>query len=364
MVSSDFNFWNNKNVLITGHTGFKGSWLSLLLNRLGANIYGLSLPLSPANRLFNDLNLQRLIYKSFSFCITNSNLVEECVLSVKPDIIFHLAAQPLVRESYLNPLQTFLVNTQGTANILDASRRLNKNCSIVVITTDKVYKNTEKDYSFREDDPLGGYDPYSASKAAAELIISSYIDSFSCLSTSAYASSIRIASARSGNVVGGGDWADNRILPDVIRSLDSGLPIHVRNPMATRPWQHVLEPLDGYLTLAKSLYLSSSRPDIEKYSQSFNFSPLVFSNRTVEDLLLEVFKIWPGTFEVIEDPEYLHEAQKLSLQSDKAYKVLGWSPRWSFETTIERTVTWYRNYLTRTSSPLDSCLSDIEFFYS
>ena len=159
MVSSDFNFWNNKNVLITGHTGFKGSWLSLLLNRLGANIYGLSLPLSPANRLFNDLNLQRLIYKSFSSCITNSNLVDECVLSVKPDIIFHLAAQPLVRESYLNPLQTFLVNTQGTANILDASRRLNKNCSIVVITTDKVYKNTEKDYSFREDDPLGGYDP-------------------------------------------------------------------------------------------------------------------------------------------------------------------------------------------------------------
>lgn len=357
------NFWKDKRVLVTGHTGFKGTWLSILLTKLGANVCGISLPLGPQNRFFIETNIAVSLNSEIYIDISDYFKFKEAITDLKPEIVFHLAAQPLVRESYKSPRSTFLVNTQASIDLMDIIHQLSYKCALVMITTDKVYLNNNSNMAFRESDALGGTDPYSASKAAAELAIHAYQKSFSVNSRNNYSSEMRIASARSGNVIGGGDWAKDRIVPDAIRALSESKSIVIRNPCATRPWQHVLEPLDGYLRLAKALYLAKTTDEYNSYCQAFNFSSLVVSNKSVKDLLEQVFEFWPGSFDCQSDELNLYESEKLSLNSDQAYHILNWFPRWSFKTTVERTVRWYQCYFSDPSDSLNLCYRDIEHFY-
>jgi CDP-glucose 4,6-dehydratase len=259
------------------------------------------------------------------------------MVEARPDFVFHLAAQPIVRRSFAQPAETFDVNLMGTVHVLEALRQFQQPCAAVMITTDKCYENREWLFGYREEDPLGGYDPYSASKAAAELAISSYRRSFF------NGHPVKIASARAGNVIGGGDWAVDRIVPDCIRALKQNQPIGVRNPKATRPWQHVLEPLSGYLSLAARLAAepqnAGSRAPL---ASAFNFGPAHESNRTVGELVAAVLKHWPGRWEDRSDPKAVHEAGLLQLATDKAHALLRWSPVWTFPVAIEQTVKWYR----------------------
>ena len=354
-TSSHKNFWKGKSVLLTGHTGFKGSWLSLWLTRLGANVHGVSLEPQEENQLFNKLNLKQTLYSHQVADIRSFNLLSRIASEVNPDIVFHLAAQPLVRKSYQDPLETWGVNVQGSLNLLEALKPTKKKCAVVMITTDKVYANKEWEYGYRESDELGGHDPYSASKAAAEIAISSWRASF-CGSSAHQTSYLQIATARAGNVIGGGDWAADRIVPDAIRALAKSKPISVRNPLATRPWQHVLEPLSGYMSLAESLMVSSS-----SMCEAFNFGPLLESNRTVQELIETMLRHWPGKWINHSDPNAPHEAGLLHLQIDKSYSRLGWQPRWNYETTIEKTINWYRA-THNGESALDKCLADLEAY--
>ena len=327
-----------KKALITGHTGFKGAWLSEWLVALGAEVTGLALPPPTRPSLFEQLELaNRITHKEGD--VRDPNLLTELLEYVDPDFIFHLAAQPLVRHSYVDPIETYTTNTMGTAYLLDAARlqKWRRPCIIVAVTTDKCYENKEWLHSYREEDAMGGYDPYSSSKGAAELIISSYRRSYfstaGCL--------VKLASARAGNVVGGGDWAADRIVPDCVRALSVGKAIPVRNKASTRPWQHVLEPLSGYLWLAACL----SQPTFSRglaLSGSFNFGPPLSSNRNVAEVVQEMLKHWPGTWEDRSDPAAPHEANLLNLATDKAYHCLGWGPVWSFQKTVQMTADWYR----------------------
>jgi CDP-glucose 4,6-dehydratase len=281
--------------------------------------------------------------------IRNLHELEHAVREVRPDVIFHLAAQALVRVSYREPVQTFSTNAIGTAHVLEAVRTTKLPCTIIVITTDKCYDNDGGARSFKETDPLGGHDPYSASKAAAEIVVASYRYSFF-----AHGTEVALASARAGNVVGGGDWAEDRIVPDSIRALSAGKPIPVRNPGFTRPWQHVLEPLGGYLLLGAKLEQARATKSAEKiarYAQAFNFGPQPDANRSVRDLVEEVLRHWPGTWEQIPQEKHLKEAPLLSLAIDKAGEVLGWQPHWDFATTIRETVAWYRTAHNRAPQP-------------
>jgi CDP-glucose 4,6-dehydratase len=259
------------------------------------------------------------------------------VLALKPEIILHLAAQPLVRLSYREPAETFATNAQGTANLLDAVRLADFTCSVVVVTSDKCYANDGRPRAFREEDPLGGHDPYSASKGAAEIVVASYRHSFF-----AHDTRVALASARAGNVIGGGDWAADRIVPDAIRALEAGKPIPVRNPAFTRPWQHVLEPLGGYLLLAAKLEAARAAGKPQEFASAFNFGPEPSANRTVKELVEEILQSWPGKWEQAAQEKHLPEAPLLSLDIAKAAKVLGWKPRWDFSRTVQETVAWYR----------------------
>jgi len=279
--------------------------------------------------------------------IRNASLVADRVHSVQPDAIFHLAAQPLVRHSYSEPALTWDTNVMGTVHLLNALRSLDKLCAVVVATTDKVYENREWPHAYREIDRLGGRDPYSASKAAAELAITSWRSSF--LGES---SRIRVASARAGNVIGGGDWAENRIVPDLVRALTVGLPVHVRNPSSVRPWQHVLEPLSGYLLLAESLHGSDS----SRLQDAFNFGPNPDSFRTVEELVVECLHSWPGQWQALSVAGAPHEAGLLTLATEKARALLGWQPCWSFSDSVKHTVSWYRQ---QEDSRRETCLRQI-----
>ena len=360
--SPNINFWSNKRVLVTGHTGFKGSWLSLWLSELGAEVIGVGLDPEPGESLFLQLGLKDQISKHGIIDIRDydklSNFVQDC----SPDIVFHLAAQPLVRRSYKDPLGTWGTNVQGSLNLLESLKATENLCSVVMVTTDKVYENNEWDYGYRENDRLGGHDPYSASKAAAELAISSWRSSF-CGNSSYQNKNIAISTARAGNVIGGGDWAEDRIIPDAIRSLASNSPIRVRNPLATRPWQHVLEPLSGYLRLAEKMFESShSRLGQNKYTSSYNFGPSVDANKTVKELLDESLLHWPGTWVDLSSPEEPHEARRLHLQIDKAFHHLEWEPKWDFPTTVQRTITWYKQVTDDLHEVRACCLADIEAF--
>lgn len=358
-ASLDNNFWLGKRVLVTGHTGFKGSWLSLWLDKLGARVTGISIEPNTKPSLFEQLELEKQITSHNIADIRKKKVISEIIRESRPDIVFHLAAQPLVRESYENPLETWETNLIGSLNVLEALKPIEHSCAVIMITTDKVYSNREWDYGYRECDELGGHDPYSASKAATELAIASWRKSF-CGLGKMQTNNVVIATARAGNVIGGGDWAKDRIIPDCIRALQKGETINIRNPAATRPWQHVLEPLGGYLDLAKALALTEI--DIQgknPFAEAFNFGPNLESNRTVEELIETILKIWPGSWSNISDPLKLHEAKRLHLQIDKANHKLKWRPRWKFEKTVGRTVNWYKSN-NEGMSAKECCLKDIK----
>ena len=334
-------FWSGKNVFISGHTGFKGSWLSFWLLKLGAEVTGLSLEPNTRPALFEQLGLANCLNHHIGD-IRDRELVSHVIQQSRPDVILHLAAQPLVRRSYIESVETWNINVMGTIHILEALKTLTKPCASVFITTDKCYDNREWVYGYRENDPLGGFDPYSSSKAGAELAIASWRNSF--FKTSQLP--IGIASARAGNVIGGGDWAEDRIVPDAMRALMTSEQIAVRNPQATRPWQHVLEPLGGYLLLAQHIYQQLMTPDWFKdrkgLNGAFNFGPALSSNRTVRELVDCILSHWPGSWLDQSDPNAVHEAKLLNLVTDKAFHTLNWRSVWNFEKTIEETVSWYR----------------------
>lgn len=326
-------------MLVTGHTGFKGSWLCEWLLMLGAKVHGIALEPDTEPALFRQLGLaQRLQHQIAD--LRDLSAVQAAFSSARPRVVFHLAAQSLVRRSYQQPLETLATNIMGTAHVLEGVRTCDHPCVAVVVTSDKCYENLETGRKYREGDALGGHDCYSASKAAAEIVTSAYRRSFLLDHPRK-----RIASARAGNVIGGGDWAEDRILPDSIRHLQKGEPIPVRNPQATRPWQHVLEPLSGYLELAARMLegpLSFEGRAEHAASAAFNFGPEAESERTVQELVEEVLKSWPGRWEQKGDSSAPHEASRLSLDISKAQRVLGWQPRWDFAQAVRETVDWYQ----------------------
>ncbi len=345
------NFYHGKRVLLTGHTGFKGAWLAEWLHLLGAEVHGYALDPQPHEVLFEQLGLAQRLAGEVRADLADREALCRAVARVQPEVVFHLAAQPLVRLSYQIPVETFATNVMGTAHLLEAVRLAGCSCTVVCITTDKCYENREWLHAYREEDAMGGHDPYSASKGAAELVIASYRRSFFSSSVHDTSVAVRLASARAGNVIGGGDWAQDRIVPDSIRALRNGESIAVRNKIATRPWQHVLEPLSGYLTLAAALSAASgiqsgcSSRDSRLGSDlcsAFNFGPNLGSNRTVVELVQELIKYTGGEWRDASDPHAVHEASKLNLATDKAFHLLRWQPVWDFETTIARTAEWYQ----------------------
>lgn len=338
--------YRGKRVLVTGHTGFKGSWLCEWLLALGADVTGLALPTPTDPALFDQLGLVGRL-RHIEGDVRDADLVRSVVADAKPDFVFHLAAQPIVRLSYAQPVETFATNVMGTVHVLDAIRQVGRPCAVVAVTTDKCYENREWVHSYREEDPLGGYDPYSSSKGAAELVVAAYRRSYfnEALRLGGRASDVRLASARAGNVIGGGDWTPDRIVPDCIRALRIGEVIPVRNKVATRPWQHVLEPLSGYLWLGATLAnprLAGQDAVGSSLATAFNFGPPLSSNRTVRDLVEELLRHWPGRWEDRSDPQAVHEATLLNLATDKAHHFLAWQPVWSFSQTIAHTAEWYR----------------------
>lgn len=354
-----FNAYQGRRVFVTGHTGFKGSWLSEWLLLLGAEIHGYALDPEPGAVLFDQLELSRRLSSDTRADLADRGRLAKLVAEVKPDFVFHLGAQPLVRLSYRQPVDTFATNLMGTVHILEAVRLAASPSVTICVTTDKCYENDERVSGYSEDDPMGGHDPYSASKGCAELVVSSYRRSYF-----SGGGQIKVASARAGNVVGGGDWAEDRVIPDCIRALSKGVPVSIRNPGTTRPWQHVLEPLSGYLHLAARLATNPAPTGISNTDQSlcsaFNFGPLPGSKRTVRNVLEEVFLHWPGSWVMPGVADTVHEASRLSLCTDKATGLLGWVPVWSFEETIRRTVAAYRRLVAGelAASVLHSQISD------
>lgn len=338
----DYSFWQGKKVFLTGHTGFKGGWLSLWLASLGAQVYGYSLN-PPTEPCFFDTAQVKTALAGHTIADIRDLAALKCALeAVQPNIVFHLAAQPLVRYAYQAPLETYAVNVLGTANILEAVRSSPSVCVVVNITTDKCYENREWCYPYRENDPLGGHDPYSASKACAEIVTQSYRASFFAHSFDD-APPPKIATARAGNVIGGGDWAEARLIPDCIRACLSKESVFLRYPGAIRPWQHVLEPLAGYLMLAQSLWSQSLNSDGLQHDYSWNFGPEAGDEVTVEHVARQVMALWgEGNVEVDQTHRNPHEAGILRLDTTKARTQLNWRPRWSFPETIRQTVDWYQ----------------------
>jgi CDP-glucose 4,6-dehydratase len=336
--------FSGKRVFITGHTGFKGSWLSYWLQSLGAIVKGYSLPPATEPNLFSYLksneNLDSIIGN-----INDYPTLSQALLDFQPDFVFHLAAQPLVRKSYYEPLDTFQTNVVGTANVLEALRHLQKHAVCICITTDKVYQNNEWIYPYRENDRLGGYDPYSASKACSEMVISSYTNSY--FNTKIYQEHNKaIASARGGNVIGGGDWSEDRLLPDIVRSLSAKKDIIIRNPSAVRPWQHVMDPLFGYMQLALCL-----QKDVYKYSGAWNFGPHTEDNFSVLELSHIAIGIWgEGNIHIAQNANAPHEAHLLRLDISKATGKLKWSPKMRAAEAIQRTIQWYRAFYSGVSA--------------
>jgi len=332
------NAYSGKTVFITGHTGFKGAWLCEWLLLLGARVVGYSLPAPTRAALFDKLGLRTRI-RHIDGDIRELEALTEALIDANPDFVFHLAAKTIVRDSYQNPIETFCTNALGTAHVLQAARSLTKDCVVICVTTDKCYENREWVYGYREEDRLGGYDPYSSSKAAAEIVIASWRRSFF------RGHPVKIASVRAGNVIGGGDWAQDRIVPDCIRALQRSDPISIRNPNATRPWQHVLEPLSGYLSLSARILQASHTPEPsigDSLCSAFNFGPRHESNRSVAELVQEILKHWPGSWKDKSERNPPHEAGRLNLAIDKAFHFLGWQPAWDFEKAVAKTVEWYR----------------------
>jgi len=332
VINDALSIFKGKRVLVTGDTGFKGSWLGLWLSELGADVLGFSLPPERGNDHFNEIGLDKVI-KHIDGDIRDLAQLQSVFDEFQPEFLFHLAAQSLVRFSYDQPKLTFDTNVAGSVNILEAVRATPSLRSVIYVTSDKCYKNKEWIWGYRENDELGGRDPYSASKAAAEIVFSAYIDSFFSKQEG-----LGVASVRAGNVIGGGDWALDRIVPDSIKALQTKQPIILRNPSSTRPWQHVLEPLSGYLLLAAKLYESP-----KEFLGSWNFGPRGESIRTVEDLAKRIVSFWgEGELQVKAQDNAVHEARLLCLNCDKAQQSLGWHPRWDFDRAVDETVSWYK----------------------
>ena len=330
------SIFKNKTVLITGHTGFKGSWLTAWLKRLDCRVVGVSLDPVTEPSLFSVAGISIGI-DDLRCDIRHSQEFEKIITQTQPDFVFHLAAQALVRNSYKDPIGTWSTNVMGTLNVLESLRKLKKECYAVIITSDKCYRNNEWVWGYREDDRLGGEDPYSASKGAAELAIHSYIHSF----FDGESTTVRVASARAGNVIGGGDWSEDRIVPDCIRAWSSGRIVDLRNPHATRPWQHVLEPLSGYLSLAASLSESKKH-----HGGSFNFGPQAHQDKSVMELVDEMGKYWSNVQWVDRSCEdsRAHEAGLLRLSCEKAMSELQWYAAMGFSDTVKMTAEWYKNF--------------------
>ncbi|MEI6490427.1 MAG: CDP-glucose 4,6-dehydratase [bacterium] len=352
------NFYKNKKVIVTGHTGFKGSWLTQILLNMGAKVVGVSLPPETSPNLFEILGIKNKVNNYFAD-IRDFKEMKKIFNKEKPEIVFHLAAQAIVRNSYDKPLETISSNVLGTANILEAIRENSSVKSAVIITTDKVYENKETQHSYRETDPLGGYDPYSASKAAADIVTNSYIQSF--LNPKDYIKhNTLVAVARAGNVIGGGDWAEYRLIPDIVRSIYEGDgKIQSRNPNAVRPWQHVMEPLLGYLMLAKGLYEGKT-----KLSGAWNFGPNNKSSVTVKRLIEDAINILGrGSHKIIPDKSK-HEAHLLRLNINKADALLGWKPRLNFKQNLEITFSWYKNYYEKKQNAVEFTNNQIKDFFN
>ena len=343
----DQEFWKGKRVFLTGHTGFKGSWLSLWLCSLGAEVrgYALNPPTSPS--LFNEAKIDTIIDSQIAD-IRDQDTLHESMTGFNPDILIHMAAQPLVRYSYDAPIETYEVNVIGTAKVLEVARSCPNLRAIVNITTDKCYENDGRAEGYKENDPMGGYDPYSSSKGCAELVASSYRRSF------LQDQGIGIASVRAGNVIGGGDWADDRLIPDILRSFEKNKPVVIRNPKATRPWQHVLEPLSGYLILAQNLY-----KDQKKYAEGWNFGPNEKDVQPVDWILDKMISKWPNSSWELDNNSNPHEAGFLKLDISKAKSKLGWSPVWELSQTLEKIVSWHQAWLNKDDMQA-VCLTEIE----
>jgi len=331
--------YKGKKVLVTGHTGFKGSWLSLLLCKLGADVYGYALVPHTNPSLFEEAKIGELI-TSYIGDVRNLKHLSNVFNQVKPEIVIHMAAQPLVRDSYKIPVETYSINVMGTVNVLEACRHTESVRGIVNVTTDKCYENREWHWGYRENEPMGGYDPYSNSKGCSELVTSSYRDSF--FNPKDYGKhGVAIASARAGNVIGGGDWAADRLIPDFIRAISQNQKVVIRSPYAIRPWQHVLEPLSGYLTLAAKLYMEGP-----KYDGGWNFGPDDTDARNVKWITQRICELWGNgaSYEVDTNPQP-HEANYLKLDCSKAKAELDWEPKWNIDKALENIVDWNKVYL-------------------
>lgn len=332
------DIYRERRVLVTGHTGFKGSWLALWLAELGADVagYALSSDASP-----NHWDLLGLDCPDTRADVRDLAGLQACMETHQPEVVFHLAAQPLVRRSYREPLETWSSNVMGTANVLEACRQAPSVKAIVAVTTDKVYRNEERQRGYREDDRLGGHDPYSASKAACELAIDSYRKAFFQGEPAKL-----LASARAGNVVGGGDWSEDRLIPDLVRAMSAGAPLLIRSPHATRPWQHVLDCLSGYLQLGQRLLQGDAR-----FADAWNFGPAASDNRSVLDVLQMMRESWPEMVWQQGDAPRLHEAGLLYLDSSRAHSELAWQPVWTLPEALHFTADWYRQHVAGSSPP-------------
>lgn len=340
MIGNIFNnIYRDRKVLITGHTGFKGSWLCLLFSKLGADVYGYALEPPTTPSLFNEAKIDELI-TSFIGDIRDYEKLLGIVQQVQPEIVIHMAAQPIVKESYRNPKETYEINVMGTVNLLEAIRHTPGIKAVVNVTTDKCYENHEWHWGYRENEPMGGYDPYSNSKGCSELVTAAFRNSY--FNPKDYQKhGVALASARAGNVIGGGDWAVDRLIPDFIRAISKGEKVRIRSPYAIRPWQHVLEPLIGYLTLAAKLFSEGF-----KYAEGWNFGPDDKDARNVEWITDTICKLWGdgASFSIDTNPQP-HEANYLKLDWSKAKAELGWIPKWDIETTLKSIVDWNKAFL-------------------
>ncbi len=324
-------FWRGKRVFLTGHTGFKGGWLTLWLSGMGAEVHGYALPPATEPNLFTVADLHGRLARSTIADICEADSLTRAMQAARPDVVFHLAAQPLVRYSYTAPVETYAVNVMGTVNLLEAVRQAPGVKAVVNVTTDKCYENREWVWPYRENEALGGFDPYSSSKACSELVTAAYRRSF------LKPAGVHLASARAGNVIGGGDWAADRLIPDFLRALDAERPLVIRSPMATRPWQHVLEPLSGYLVLAEKLVTEE-----RDFAEAWNFGPEEIDARPVQWIVESLCQQVPGAIWECNASPQPHEANTLKLDSSKAKARLGWRPRWNLQTALDMTLAWHR----------------------
>jgi len=342
----DTNFWKNKRVFLTGHTGFKGSWLSLWLSELGAEVKGYALAPATTPSLFIEAQVAETIDSEIGD-IRDLEQLQASMQAFKPNILIHMAAQPLVRLSYKEPIETYDVNVMGTVKVLEAARKCANLKSIVSVTTDKCYENKEWAWGYRENEAMGGYDPYSSSKGCAELVTSAYRQSFM------REQGIGLASARAGNVIGGGDWSEDRLIPDVLNAFDKNQAVIIRNPKSTRPWQHVLEPLSGYLVLAQRLYEFP-----EDYAEGWNFGPHDDDAKPVDWILNQMVSKWEGSSWQLDQNAHPHEAGFLKLDISKAKSRLHWQPTWHLEQALERIIQWHQAWLSKEDMQ-QFCLNEI-----